>query len=94
MPLPPAAFLQATAEGEAILARLVVAHIGDSKKIKRVADLFCGIGTFALRLAETRPRHGDRQRRLGNPIAGARGGDDSGLKAGRGRRPATCSAAR
>ena len=47
--LPPGAFLQATAEGEATLARLVIEHIG---KAKRVADLFAGIGTFALRLAE------------------------------------------
>ena len=53
VPLPPGAFLQATAEGEATLARLVTAHIGQGKQIKRVADLFCGIGTFALRLAET-----------------------------------------
>jgi 23S rRNA (uracil1939-C5)-methyltransferase len=53
VPLPPGAFLQATAEGEATLARLVTGHIGEGKKIKRVADLFCGIGTFALRLAET-----------------------------------------
>ncbi len=53
VPLPPGAFLQATAEGEATLARLVTAHIGAGKKIKRVADLFSGIGTFALRLAET-----------------------------------------
>ncbi len=50
VPLPPGAFLQATAEGEKTLARLVVEHIG---KAKRVADLFAGIGTFALRLAET-----------------------------------------
>lgn len=49
VPLPPGVFLQATAEGEAALARLVVNHVGDAK---RVADLFCGIGTFALRLAE------------------------------------------
>lgn len=47
--LPPGAFLQATAEGEAVLAKLVIAHVG---KAKRVADLFAGIGTFALRLAE------------------------------------------
>lgn len=53
VPLPPGAFLQATAEGEATLARLVTTHIGESKKLKRVADLFSGIGTFALRLAET-----------------------------------------
>ena len=50
VPLPPGAFLQATAEGEKTLARLVVEHIG---KAKHVADLFAGIGTFALRLAET-----------------------------------------
>jgi 23S rRNA (uracil1939-C5)-methyltransferase len=47
--LPPGAFLQATAEGEATLARLVIGHIGE---VKRVADLYAGIGTFALRLAE------------------------------------------
>jgi 23S rRNA (uracil1939-C5)-methyltransferase len=49
VPLPPGSFLQATAEGEAALARLVGSHIG---KAKRVVDLFAGIGTFALRLAE------------------------------------------
>ncbi len=49
VPLPAGAFLQATAEGEATLARLVAEHVGNAK---RVADLFCGIGTFALRLAE------------------------------------------
>jgi 23S rRNA (uracil1939-C5)-methyltransferase len=49
VPLPAGAFLQATVEGEAALARLVIEHIG---KAKRVADLFAGIGTFALRLAE------------------------------------------
>lgn len=46
--LPPAAFLQATAEGEAVLARLVLAA---SAGAKYVADLFCGVGPFALRLA-------------------------------------------
>ncbi len=50
VPLPPGAFLQATAEGEATLARLVLGHAG---KAKRTADLFSGIGTFTLRLAET-----------------------------------------
>ena len=49
VPLPPGVFLQATTEGEAALARLALAHAG---KVKRVADLFAGIGTFALRLAE------------------------------------------
>lgn len=49
VPLPPAAFLQATTEGEETLARLTLGYLG---KVKHVADLFCGIGTFALRLAE------------------------------------------
>jgi 23S rRNA (uracil1939-C5)-methyltransferase len=49
VPLPPGAFLQATAAGEETLARLVAAHVGDAKA---VADLFCGVGPFALRLAE------------------------------------------
>jgi 23S rRNA (uracil1939-C5)-methyltransferase len=49
VPLPPAAFLQATAEGEAALARLVLSACAGAGKI---ADLFCGIGPFALRLAE------------------------------------------
>jgi 23S rRNA (uracil1939-C5)-methyltransferase len=49
VPLPPGAFLQATEEGEAALAKLVLEHAGSAR---RVADLFCGIGTFALRLAE------------------------------------------
>jgi 23S rRNA (uracil1939-C5)-methyltransferase len=49
VPLPPGAFLQATAEGEATLARLATEYAG---KAKNVADLFAGIGTFALRLAE------------------------------------------
>jgi 23S rRNA (uracil1939-C5)-methyltransferase len=47
--LPPGAFLQATAEGEAVLARLVE---GNTPGVKAVADLFCGVGPFALRLAE------------------------------------------
>ena len=47
--LPPAAFLQATAAGEAALARLVLAASAGAAK---VADLFSGIGPFALRLAE------------------------------------------
>jgi 23S rRNA (uracil1939-C5)-methyltransferase len=46
--LPPAAFLQATAEGEAALARLVLAYCAGD----HAADLFAGVGPFALRLAE------------------------------------------
>ncbi len=45
---PPGCFLQATAQGEAEIARLVGAAVG---KAARVADLFCGVGAFALRLA-------------------------------------------
>lgn len=48
--LPPVSFLQATEAGEAALAELVIAAAGKAKKI---ADLFCGVGPFALRLAET-----------------------------------------
>lgn len=46
--LPPGAFLQATAAGETELARLVLAH---TKEAREIADLFCGVGPFALRLA-------------------------------------------
>jgi 23S rRNA (uracil1939-C5)-methyltransferase len=49
VPLPPGSFLQATAEGETTLARCVLAH---AEGAKAVADLFCGVGPFALRLAE------------------------------------------
>ncbi len=48
--LPPVSFLQATAAGEEALADLVIAAAGKAKKI---ADLFCGVGPFTLRLAET-----------------------------------------
>ena len=47
--LPAGGFLQATAAGEAALAALVLEHTGGAKS---VADLFCGVGPFALRLAE------------------------------------------
>jgi 23S rRNA (uracil1939-C5)-methyltransferase len=47
--LPPGSFLQATAAGEEALATLVGEH---GRRAKHVADLFCGVGPFALRLAE------------------------------------------
>jgi len=47
--LPPGSFLQATVAGEEALAALVTERIG---KAKEVLDLFCGVGPFALRLAE------------------------------------------
>ncbi len=46
--LPPGAFLQATAKGEDVLAGLVMDGV---KRARKVADLFCGVGPFALRLA-------------------------------------------
>lgn len=50
VPLPSGAFLQATAHGEATLVHAVRQIVGPAK---RVADLFCGCGTFALPLAHT-----------------------------------------
>ena len=46
--LPPGSFLQATVAGEETLAALVADHC---RRAKHVADLFCGVGPFALRLA-------------------------------------------
>jgi 23S rRNA (uracil1939-C5)-methyltransferase len=46
--LPPGSFLQATAAGEEALAAVVTAHCN---RAKHIADLFCGVGPFALRLA-------------------------------------------
>ena len=46
--LPPGSFLQATVKGEETLASLVHDHCG---RAKQIADLFCGVGPFALRLA-------------------------------------------
>ena len=49
VPLPPGAFVQAVGEAESEMIRLVVAAVG---KARPVADLFAGLGTFALALAE------------------------------------------
>lgn len=49
MTLPPGCFMQPTAAGEETLAAQVFARC---KGAKHIADLFCGIGPFALRLAE------------------------------------------
>ncbi len=46
--LPPAPFLQATREGEAALVAAVEQAVGGAT---RIADLFCGLGTFALPLS-------------------------------------------
>jgi 23S rRNA (uracil1939-C5)-methyltransferase len=47
VPLPHAAFLQATAEGEGALVQAVREAVGEARI---VADLFAGLGTFALSL--------------------------------------------
>ena len=46
--LPPGSFLQATVAGEEALAARVAAHC---QRARHIADLFCGVGPFALRLA-------------------------------------------
>lgn len=51
---PPGAFLQATRHGEASLTRLVREAVAGAP---RVLDLFAGLGTFALPLAETAEVH-------------------------------------
>ena len=51
---PPRAFLQATAEGEAALLAAVRGIVGAAP---RIADLYAGIGTFALPLAERAEVH-------------------------------------
>lgn len=49
--LPPASFLQAVDTAETWMAELVCAALADCRQ---VADLFCGMGSFALRLAAAR----------------------------------------
>jgi 23S rRNA (uracil1939-C5)-methyltransferase len=46
--VPPGAFVQATQQSEAAMRDLVAGALG---KPKRVADLFCGVGTFTFALA-------------------------------------------
>lgn len=56
--LPPGPFLQATAEGEAALQEGVLQIVG---RAKHVADLFAGVGTFALPLARKARVHAVEQ---------------------------------
>ena len=52
--LAPGSFTQATVRAEEVMADLVTGHLAKSK---RVADLFAGTGTFALRLARKSAVH-------------------------------------
>jgi 23S rRNA (uracil1939-C5)-methyltransferase len=54
VPVPSGAFLQATAFAEQAMADLVLSHLSRAKK---VADLFSGCGSFALRLAKKSEVH-------------------------------------
>ena len=58
MKLPPDPFLQCTRDGEAALQDRVRAIVG---KAKAIADLFSGVGTFALPLARTAKVHAVEQ---------------------------------
>ena len=53
VPLPPGAFLQASADGEAALAKAATDWLGG---LPVVADLFSGLGTFAFALAKGKTR--------------------------------------
>ena len=74
--LPHGSFLQATRDGEAALVAAVLAAAGDEGA---AADLFCGLGTFALALSRTRK------------VYAAEGGREAGMAlkaaAGRAQRP-------
>jgi 23S rRNA (uracil1939-C5)-methyltransferase len=50
--LPAGAFLQASESAEEAMARFLIAH---SLGARRIADLFCGVGTFTFRLAALAP---------------------------------------
>ena len=89
--LPPGAFLQATAAGEAALAALVLEHCGKASTDRRPVR-----GRRAVRAAacRARARHRRRQRQGRDRRAQARRRDDAGPEAGRRRRRAICSAGR
>lgn len=81
---PPAGgFLQATLEGERILAELA---LGAVQGARRVADLFCGVGAFALRLAADHDVHAVE---IDRPALAALA---RAAVATRGLRPVTCEA--
>ncbi|THD58084.1 RNA methyltransferase [Phenylobacterium sp.] len=73
--LPPGAFLQATPAAEAALAAFVAEAAAGAS---RIADLYCGVGTFTFCLAEIAPVHAadfapEAIRALSGALAGAPG---------------------
>lgn len=54
--IPNGAFLQASEAGEEAIIEAITAHL--PKNTKRVADIFCGLGTYSFRLAERYFTHG------------------------------------
>ncbi len=71
VPLPPASFMQASPVAEAAMVERAVAAV---RGAKRIADLFCGAGTFTFPLAEVAPVL----------AADSSAGSIAGLKAGAG----------
>lgn len=55
VPFPPDSFLQATEEAQDRLIAIVTQH---TKNANRIADLFCGIGTYGFALAKDKKIHG------------------------------------
>jgi 23S rRNA (uracil1939-C5)-methyltransferase len=73
--LPPGAFLQATPQAEAAMSAFIVEAAAGAS---RIADLFCGVGTFTFALAGVAPVHAvdgaaDAIRALTSALAGAPG---------------------
>jgi 23S rRNA (uracil1939-C5)-methyltransferase len=74
---PPGAFLQASAEAEKIMADLAVRHLSGAR---RGADLFCGVGTFALALARHMPVRAVEASQAALDALAAAARQESGLK--------------
>lgn len=75
---PPGGFLQATAAGEDVLAGLVRTAVGSATK---VADLFSGVGTFSLRLAEHASVHAVESDKAATSALARAAGAAQGLRA-------------
>ena len=77
--LPPGAFLQASPQAEATMAEMMVQAVDGAA---RVADLFCGVGTFTFRLAQASSVYAaDSAAPAVRALASAIGSVPGGLKA-------------